>query len=159
MITRWFPNAYMVELVQAGISCLASVVLLWALYDAAKDAMGLPPVERFGSRGTLAIGNIHRAVFRMLTSLILTIVGIASLFLPPPPPPIFQLLVDQPEMRLGAFIVRGGIILVTAILLIDAFAERFFRQRYVRSLRVNGQDKAPHLSHDRRRAPTGERLS
>lgn len=159
-LTRWFPNAYPVEFFQAFASVVATLVLFWAAFDAAKAAMGLPATERYGARWTLAIGNVHRAFFRLLQSTMLTAAGIGALFLPPPPP-MYRALVDSPEMRLGALIVRTAIITVTSIMLVDASVERVFRQRYVRKLRMNGEDAAPRRPHDRRHppTPTGERVS
>jgi hypothetical protein len=151
----WFPNAYSIEIAQAAGSIAATLILLWTLYDAAKDASGLPTAERFGPRGAIAIGNIHRAVFRVLMSMLLTGAGLASMFLPPPPPPLYRVLANSPEMRLGAIVVRGVLIAVTAILLVDGFSERFFRHRYVRSLRASGRDVAPRAESDRRRSPKG----
>jgi hypothetical protein len=145
-----FPNAYLIEVIQTLMSFVATLVLIWAAYDAGKDALGLPSDERFGPRGILAIGNIHRAAFRLLGSFILTISGVVSIFLPPPPPAMASLF-DSPDLRFGSFIVRGAMIVLTAIILVDAFAERFFRQRYIRSLRATLEDKAPRQYLDRRR--------
>jgi hypothetical protein len=144
-----FPNAYPVEVFQAASSIVALVILIWAAYDVVKDAMGVPQKDRLGARWTLAIGNVHRAFFRLMKAIVLAGVGISALFLPPPPP-IFQAFIDSPEMRLSAFVVRMGIIVVTALMLVDAFVERAFRQRYVRTLRMNGEDTAPRVPDDRR---------
>lgn len=152
-MAEWFPNAYGIEIAQALGSIAATLILLWTLYDAAKDASGLPPAERFGPRGAIAIGNVHRAVFRVLMSMFLAGAGLASIFLPPPPPPLYVVLVNSPEMRLGALVVRGVILAVTTILLVDGFSERMFRHRYVRSLRASGRDVAPRAESDRRRRP------
>lgn len=157
MIARWFPNAYPVEIVQAITSVIAMVILLWAAYDAVKAAMGLPLAERFGARWTLAMGNVHRSFFRVMKSIVLSGAGISALFLPPPPL-MSKALIDSQEMRLGAFVVRASIILVTFLILADAAVERVYRQRYIRKLRMNGTDVAPPIANDRRHPP-GERLS
>jgi len=156
-MANWFPNAYPVEMFQAVTSIAATMILVWAAYDAVKAAIGLPSKERYGARWTLAIGNVHRAFFRVLKSIVLAVAGTAALFLPPPPP-LYRALVDSPEMRLGAFIVRAAIITVTFLMLADGAIERVFRQRYVRKLRMNGEDAAPRVPNDRRQ-PSGERAS
>lgn len=152
MMASWFPNAYVIEVIQAVTSVLAMLILFWAAYDAVKAAMGLPTKERFGARWTLAIGNVHRAFFRVLKSVVFAVMGLAGLFLPPPPP-IYGGFMDSPEMRLGAVVVRTGIIVVTFLILVDAAVERVFRQRYVRKLRTNGDDAAPRIPNDRRHSP------
>jgi hypothetical protein len=158
MMAQWFPNAYPVEMFQAVTSIAATLILFWAAYDAVKAAIGLPAKERYGARWTLAIGNVHRAFFRLLKSVVLGMAGGAALFLPPPPP-VYRALVDSPEMRLGAVVVRTAIIVVTFLMLADASVERMFRQRYIRKLRMNGDDAAPRIPNDRRHPPEGERLS
>jgi hypothetical protein len=157
-MAHWFPNAYPVEMFQAVTSIAATLILFWAAFDAVKAAIGLPATERNGARWTLAIGNVHRAFFRLLKSMVLTVAGITALFLPPPPP-LYRELIDSPEMREGALVVRVAIIAVTLLLLMDASVERMFRQRYVRKIRMNGDDVAPRLPNDRRHPPNGERVS
>lgn len=151
-MNTWFPNAYSVEVLQALTSVAAMAILLWAAYDVSKDAMGVPSKERFGARWTLAIGNVHRAFFRLTKGIVLAVAGVSGLFLPPPPP-IYRALMDSPEMRLSAVIVRVAIMLVTGLLLADAFVERTYRRRYVRALRMNGNDVAPRRPNDQRVQP------
>lgn len=152
MSSSWFPNAYGVEIVQAVTSVAALIILLWAVYDVVNDAMKVPTPDRSGARWMLARGNMHRAFFRLSKAIVLAGVGMSALFLPPPPP-IYAGFMDSTEMRLGAFVVRMGIVLVTALILIDGFVERMFRRRYVRALRMNGSDKAPQIPNERRHPP------
>lgn len=127
----WFPNAYLVEVLQTLTSFAATFILIWWLYDTARDLAVQSVFDRRDRRGTIAYANMHRACFRLLKALVLAGAGIASLFLPPPPPVACGALIT-PELELNSMIVRGAIIAVTILILVDASVERYFRTKYAR---------------------------
>lgn len=129
-----FPNAYRVEIVQVTTSAIATFILLWALYDASKDASGLRAAGQNGPRTVIARGNVLRGLFRLLMSFFFVVSGVASVLLPPPPD--FSDISD--EAKLSLQIVRIMLIASTGLLLIDAFVERWFRRKFVRALKGRG---------------------
>ena len=158
----WLPNAYAIEIVQCLFSTGAFLLLLWALADVVKDAMFLPQKERWGRRGTMAVGHVHQAFFRLCLGVILGVLGFSGILLPPPPvsPELRRALLDSPEIRLSVLITRGGLIAASMVVLLDALVARIFRVRHVRRLKYDMEDKAAPIANDRRHPPPlGERLS
>lgn len=134
-------HAYPLEAVQLAASVVTTCILFWALYDAAKDSMELRDAGVNGPRSVIAIGNFMRGVFRLLMSFFFVTAGIASVLLPPPPD--FEV---TPQAKLSIQIVRWVLLSSTALMLVDAFTERWSRQRYVRA--AMGRGRAPAAGQD-----------
>lgn len=147
-----FVNAYLIEVIQCGFSIAGFFLLFWALFDVVKDAIGLPPAERWERRGTLAVGKVHEAFFLLLLGAIFAGLGIAGVLLPPPPlpEPLRKALSDLPEVRLGVYVMRVGLIAGNVVLLAAALVGRIFRVRHVRRLRFDMSDAARRRINDRR---------
>lgn len=123
-------HAYPIEVVNLLAALVGMVLLLWALYDAAKDANGLRAAGQNGPRSVIAIGNVLRGGFRVLLAFFFSTGGFVAVMLPPPPD--FEV---SPEAKLALVIGRWVVIAATAVIVLDAFVERWYRRKYVRTLR------------------------
>jgi len=117
-------HADSLEVWQAVASLSATVVLLWALYDATRDALVVASDPQLSS---LAIGNVLRSSARVTKAMLFAFAGVACLFLPPPP-------VDTGPTATAMLVLRSSIMGATGIILLDSLIERYVRQRFIRNL-------------------------
>ena len=143
------PHAYGIELAQTIASMATTLILLWALFDAAKDAAGLRAAGQNGPRGAIAIGNVLRGIFRVVMALHFDLGGVLSILLPPPPP------VPDGELQIAMLGSRIILLSATGVLLVDAFVERHYRRKFVRALNMK-PTPPPNGTEDRRARSNSE---
>jgi hypothetical protein len=141
-----------VEWVQVSAALAGTILSLWALFDASKDAIALADSGSNGPRQLIAVGNLRRESVRLVINLTFVVVGIASLFLPPP-----HTAADMPHDELLQLIIsRMGLTVVSVATAIDGLWDRHHRRQFVRALRWNGTafsltEASPPMSEQDRR--------
>lgn len=112
--------ASVMEVLQFALACIGLGLAMWAVWVAFEDAVELTDAPRDDLRRLIALGNMRAQLARVSTQGILMFVGIVSVLLPPPTNAVLDI---EPELE-QAFLVRLGLMAITAILTFDSFMER-----------------------------------
>lgn len=116
------------EVLQFLLACVGLGLAMWGVWVAFEDAVDLTATPPEDLRRLIALRNMRERLAEISAQGVLVFVGVVSVLLPPPSNPASTDIIPELEQ---AFLVRLGLMFVTAILTANSFMERKQRRYFM----------------------------
>lgn len=131
MFNGLFPYAAAIELWQFILAAIALLMGFWRLWIAIQNGLAILAVDGKDLRRVMAETQVIAELFRLFKLGVLVGIGGASILLPPPI--MDERFYGDEEMTgsLQMTITRLGLIMLTAVMLVDSFVQEWRRRQFL----------------------------